>query len=109
MNKNRFESLQDIENRKKELRLKIERQEEILVKDFDAYQEDMETLKRLWKTVKGIRKTGCKVRTGGNEALSLIANKLPGTLDVSKLTSIISTAGSILFWLWERKRKNKKK
>lgn len=52
--------LQDIAKRKQQLRAKIEVQERKLSKDLDAYQDDVETFKKVWSGLKGVRHFGQK-------------------------------------------------
>ncbi|MBR4136291.1 MAG: hypothetical protein IKU03_07785 [Bacteroidales bacterium] len=50
-----YHNLQEIDYRRKQLHSQIHRQEKILMKDMDAYEDDIETFKRLWSRVKGVR------------------------------------------------------
>ena len=50
--------LNEIAKRKQELRAKIEVQERRLSKDLDAYQDDIDTLKKTWNGFKSVRNFG---------------------------------------------------
>jgi len=105
-NKSPFGSLEDIEVRKQQLRRQIAQQEEQLGHDFDAYQEDVDTVKRVWSSVMSIRHFGKKAKDGGVGAISKIsetASELVG--GGSKLTTAVTIAGKILLWAWRRKKK----
>ena len=54
--------LNDIARRKQQLRAKIEVQERRLSKDLDEYQDDVETFKKVWSGLKGVRHFGQNVR-----------------------------------------------
>ena len=105
----RFGSLQDIEVRKQELRQQIALQEERLGEDFDAYQEDVDTVKRMWGSVMSIRHFGKKAKDGGAGAISKISETASGLVgNGSKLSTVVTVAGKILLWAWRRKKKKNK-
>ena len=60
--------IQEIALRKQQIRAKIEVQERKLSKDLDAYQDDVETFKKVWGGLKGVR------HFGQNFSLSGITN-----------------------------------
>ena len=65
MSKSPYENLKQIETRKQQLRQQIERQEEKLGQDFDLYQDDVETFKKFWSGVKGVRRFGQNISLSG--------------------------------------------
>lgn len=106
MSKTRFENLRDIEARKQELRRQIARQEEQLGQDFDAYQEDVDTVKRVWGSLVSIRNFGKKAKEGGGSAIAKIADSASGLVGGgSKASTAVAVAGRILLWMWRRKKK----
>jgi hypothetical protein len=48
--------------RKQQLRARIEVQERRLSKDLDAYQDDIETFKKMWSGLKGVRHFGQNIK-----------------------------------------------
>ncbi len=108
MSRVRFENLRDIEDRKKELRRQIAMQEELLGHDFDAYQEDVDTVKRVWGALVSVRNFGKKAKDGGVGAISKISETASGLVGGgSKLSTAVAVAGKILLWMWRRKKNNK--
>ena len=110
MSKSRYANLRDIEVRKKELRRQIAQQEELLSQDFDAYQEDVDTVKRVWGSLVSIRNFGKKAKDGGTGAISKITETASGLVGGgSKLSTAVTVASRILLWAWQRKKKKEKK
>ncbi len=108
MSKSRFESLEDIKIRKQELRRQISRQEETLGQDFDAYQEEVDTVKRFWGYMVSFHKMGGKVRKEGLGAIKHLAGGATSAVsDGTKLSTAITVAGKILLWAWNRKKHKK--
>ena len=103
--KSRFGNLHDIEVRKQELRRQIALQEEQLGQDFDAYQDDVDTVKRVWSSLVSIRNFGRKAKNGGSSAISKIAENASELVGGSKLSTAVTVAGKILLWAWRRKNK----
>ena len=104
----KFRNLNDIEVRKRELRKQIAKQEAKLGKDFEAYSEDVDTLKRVWSSVVGIRNFGKRAAESGIGQVTRIAGEATGLLGKSKWSTAIVLASNIASWLWNRKRKKKK-
>lgn len=111
MSKSPFENLQQIEARKQQLRLQIERQEEILGQDYELYQDDVDALKNVWTGVKGVYRFGQNVKTS---TLSRISQVLPigeskTNNQSSKINwfSVINVATEVVGWVLKRRRKKK--
>ena len=91
-----FNNLDEIAARKQQLRRKISAQERRLSKDFDAYQEDVDTAKRLWHGIVGIRKVSPRNML---EGISRVSNKS------SRLTTAFTIGAKVVKWLWDRKKR----
>lgn len=91
-----FHNLEEIAARKQQLRRKISAQERRLSKDFDAYQEDVDTAKRLWHGIVGIRKVRPRNML---EGISRVSNKS------SRLTTAFTIGAKVVKWLWDRKKR----
>ncbi|MBO4381446.1 MAG: hypothetical protein J5799_00745 [Bacteroidales bacterium] len=91
-----FHNLEEIAARKQQLRRKISTQERRLSKDFDAYQEDVDTAKRLWHGIVGIRKVRPRNML---EGISRVSNKS------SRLTTAFTIGAKVVKWLWDRKKR----
>ena len=91
-----FHNLEEIAARKQQLRRKISAQERRLSKDFDAYQEDVDTAKRLWHGIVGIRKVRPRNML---EGISRVSNKS------SRLTTAFTIGTKVVKWLWDRKKR----
>jgi len=61
-NKAPINDLNEIAMRKQQLRARIEVQERRLSKDLDAYQDDIETFKKMWSGLKGVRHFGQNIK-----------------------------------------------
>jgi len=106
MSRTRFESLKDIEIRKQELRRQIAHQEESLSHDLDAYQEDVNTMKRLWGYMVSVHKMGGKVRKEGLGSITRLASEAASPIsNGSKWSTALTVAGRILIWVWNRKKR----
>ena len=105
MSNSPYQSLKDIEKRKQQLRKQIARQEEKLADDFDAYQDDVDTLKRVWGSVMGIRNFGKRARESRVGKLTKAASDATGLLGTSKLSTALTIASRVLVWAWNRKKK----
>lgn len=113
-NKAPLNDLQDIAARKQQLRAKIERQERKLSKDLDAYQDDVETLKKTWNGFKNIR------NFGQNFSVSGISNAVQAVraLPIGKAAKTVSgksgwltafTIGAeVVNWIVQRRKRKKK-
>ncbi len=91
-----FNNLDEIAARKQQLRRKISAQERRLSKDFDAYQEDVDTAKRLWHGLVSIRKVRPKNVLSG---ITSVTNKS------SRLTTAFTIGAKVVQWLWNRKKR----
>lgn len=96
----RFRNLDDIAARKAELRRQISRQEKVLNQDFAAYQEDVDTFKRIWNRIVGILN------------FRKHKDKKPLLYGLSNISAISSNSGwmtaltigaKVIRWLWKRK------
>lgn len=94
-----FNDLEEIAERKRELRKQIDRQEEVLAKDFDAYQEDVDTLKHLWQRVVSVRNIRKKANVEG------IASGLSSLTGKSGVATAVTIGAKVVSWLWKRKRR----
>ena len=90
-----FNNLDEIAARKQQLRRKISVQERRLSKDFDAYQEDVDTAKRLWHGLVNIRKVRPKNVLSG---ITSVTNKS------SRLTTAFTIGAKVVKWLWDRRK-----
>lgn len=90
-----FNNLEEIAARKAVLRQEIALQENRLRKDFDAYQDDVDTLKNIWGRVTSIR--DFRKRTKINEIASVVKKPSWG--------AALSIGLKVAQWLWKRKRK----
>lgn len=97
-----FNSLEEIAVRKAQLRKQITWQKNVINKDFEAYQEDVDTLKRIWGRIVSLRnlrqKTNVEGVTSKLSRLSSLSSK-PG------LITAISIGAKVIGWIWKRKRK----
>lgn len=94
-----FNSLEEIAFRKEQLRRQISRQEEVLAHDFDAYQEDVDTLKQIWSKVVGIRNLRKSKVVSGLSNVTKLTEK-PG------VSTAISLGTMLVKWLWNKRRKH---
>lgn len=97
-----YQNLEEIALRKAQLRKQIAKQEKRLNRDFDAYQDDVDTLKRVWNRVVSIatfRKRNVPDNvSSGLSKISALSNK-PG------LVTALSVGAKVVGWLWKWKRK----
>jgi len=110
-----YNSLKEIEYRKQQLRDQIKRQERILAKDVDEYEDDIETFKNVWQKVKGVRHLGKNINSSGIMqtvravgSLPLGGNSRKGGGRPGWITAF--TLGSELAsWLIQRRRNRRNK
>ncbi|MCR4964963.1 MAG: hypothetical protein K6A41_04835 [Bacteroidales bacterium] len=108
-----YNSLSEIEYRKQQLRDQIKRQEKILAKDMDAYEDDIETFKKVWQKVKGVRHLGKNISASGIAQTVQAVGSLPFIRNNNRSSNkpgwvTAFTLGSqIARWLiqWRRNRK----
>jgi len=113
MSKSPYENLKQIEARKQQLRKQINRQEEKLGQDFDLYKDDVDTLKKFWSGVKGVR------RFGQNFSLSGVSKAVKGVraLPIGKASgeaggksgwlTAFALGAEVVGWLVKRHRNKK--
>lgn len=125
-----FNSLEEIAARKAVLKSQIKQQEEILYQDFEAYRDDIDTLKQIWKQIVGIRKkenTISRIFTKGpfkdgksswlaglslgtylaKIACSGLLSKRAASSKKPLATTLFSLAADVASWLWQRKERRK--
>lgn len=109
-----FNDLQDIAKRKQQLRAKIEVQERKLSKDFDAYQDDVETFKKVWSGLKGVRHFGQNFSLSGITQAIQTVRALPiGKKTVatagkgSRLLTAFTLGAEVVNWIVQRRKKRK--
>lgn len=91
-----FNNLEEIANRKQQLRQKIKAQEEVLSTDFDDYQEDVDAFKNLWSGILGFR------RFRQNGIVSGISKLTSG----GSATSVaLTVATKVIKFLWNRRKR----
>lgn len=90
-----FNNLEEIAARKAILRKEIAQQENRLRKDFEAYKDDVDTLKTIWGRITSIR--DFRKRTKINEIASVVKKPSWGTA--------LNIGIKVAQWLWKRKRK----
>ena len=105
--------LQDIAKRKQQLRARIEVQERKLSKDFDAYQDDIETFKKTWNGLKNIRHFGQNFNLSGITSAVQTVRSLP----IGKATkktggkagwlTAFTLGAEVVNWIVQRRRKKK--
>ena len=106
--------LQDIAKRKQQLRAKIEVQERKLSKDLDAYQDDVETFKKVWSGLKGVRHFGQKINFSSIAQAVQTVKALPigkkSATTVGKgsaLLTAFSLDAEVVNWIVQRRKKKK--
>ncbi len=125
-----FNSLEEIAARKATLKMQIKQQEEVLYQDLEAYRDDIDTLKQMWKQVVGFRKKKNKVskiftqgpfkasESGWLTGLSLgirlakvaysgLRSQRTATSKKSLAATIVTMATNVISWLWQRRGKRK--
>lgn len=106
--------LNDIAVRKQQLRAKIELQERKLSKDLDAYQDDIDTFKKVWSGLKGVRHFGQNFSLSGiAQAVSTI-RALPIGKTAKKSSgkagwlTALTIGTELVSWIIQRRKKRKK-
>ena len=105
--------LREIAVRKQQLRAKIERQERKLSKDLDAYQDDIETLKKTWNGLKGIRHFGQNFSVLGISNAVQAVRALPigkvakSTAGKSGWLTAFTVGAEVVNWFVQRRRRKK--
>lgn len=94
-----FNNLEEIAARKQELRKQIKRQEKVLAKDFDDYQEDVDTLKHYWQRLVSVRNIRKKANVDG------IASGLSSLTGKPGVATAITIGAKVAAWLWKRKKR----
>ena len=111
-------SLEDIARRKQQLRAKIEVQERRLSKDLDAYQDDVDTFKKVWDGLKGVRHFGQNFSLSGISNAVQAVRALPigknksGVLSKGKgkvggVITAFSLGYEIVNWFVQRRKRKK--
>ncbi len=114
-NKAPINNMEDIARRKQELRAKIEVQERKLSKDLDAYQDDVETLKKFWSGVKGVRHFGQNFSLSGISNAVQAMRALPIGKAAKKTTgkagwlTAITIGAEVVNWFVQRRKRRKQK
>lgn len=91
-----FNNLEEIANRKQQLRQKIKAQEEVLSTDFDDYQEDVDAFKNLWSGILGFR----RFRQNG-----IVSNISKVTSKGSVASVVLTVATKVVKFLWNRRKR----
>lgn len=94
-----FNSLEEIAARKQQLRRQIDKQEKVLSKDFDAYQDDVDTLKHLWQRMVSVRNIRRKANVDG------IASGISSLTGKPSVATALTIGAKVAAWLWKRKRR----
>lgn len=108
-------NLDDITRRKQQLRAKIEVQERKLSKDLDAYQDDVETFKKFWSGVKGVRHFGQNFSISGISNAVQVVRALPigkaakKTAGKSGWLTAITIGAEVVSWIVQRRKRRKSK
>ncbi len=107
--------LQEIAKRKQQLRAKIEVQERKLSKDLDAYQDDVETFKKVWSGLKGVRHFGqnfslSNITQAVQTVRSLpLGKKTAKTVGKgSRLLTAFTLGAEVVNWIVQRRKRRKK-
>lgn len=98
MSKSPYNDLQEIARRKEALRKEIKQQETQLSHDFDAYQEDVDTLKHVWNRIVSMRKLRERSHVDN------IASTLGSYTKKPALVTAITVGAKLIRWLWKRKK-----
>lgn len=105
--------LNEIAQRKQELRAKIEVQERKLSKDLDAYQDDIETLKKTWNGFKSVRNFGNNLSTSKVGQVLKTVHALPigkaakHAGSKSGWLTALSIGTELVSWIVQRRKKKK--
>lgn len=105
--------LSDIARRKQELRAKIEVQERRLSRDLDAYQDDIDTLKKTWNGFKSVRNFGKNLSSSNVGQVLKTVHALPigkvakrsGTK--SGWLTALSIGTELVSWIIQRRKRKK--
>lgn len=106
-------NLEDIAARKRQLRAKIEVQERKLSKDLDAYQDDVETFKKVWSGLKGVRHFGQNFSLSGITNAVQTVRALPigkaasRTAGKSRWLTAFTLGAEVVNWIVQRRKKKK--
>ncbi len=113
-NKAPINDLNDIAKRKQELRAKIEVQERKLSKDLDAYQDDVETFKKVWTGLKDVRHFGQNFSMSGIAQAVQTVRALPIGKSASKAAgksggwlTAFTIGAEVVSWIIQRRRRKK--
>ena len=105
--------MEDIARRKQQLRAKIEVQERRLSKDFDAYQDDIDTFKKTWTGLKNIRHFGQNFSLSGISNVVQTVRALPIGKAAKKTTgkagwlTAITVGAEVVNWIVQRRKRKK--
>ena len=113
-------NLEDIARRKQQLRARIEVQERKLSKDLDAYQDDVETFKKFWSGIKGVRHFGQNFNLSGISNAVQAVRALPigknrsgllskGKGKVGGVLTAFSLGYEVVNWIVQRRKRKKGK
>lgn len=102
-------SLEDIAARKRQLQAKIELQERKLSRDLDAYQDDIDTFKKVWNGVKSVRNAGevFSFSSIANVARALPIGKSRSAGGGSKLLTAVTLGAELVSWIIKRRKERK--
>ena len=105
--------LQEIAKRKQQLKAKIEVQERKLSKDLDAYQDDIETLKKTWNGIKSVRNFGQNFSLSGISNAVQTVRALPIGKAAKKATgksgwlTAFTLGAEVVNWFVQRRKRKK--
>ncbi len=102
-------SLEDIAARKRQLQAKIELQERKLSRDLDAYQDDIDTFKKVWNGMKSVRNAGevFSFSSIANVARVLPIGKSRSVGGGSKLLTAVTLGAELVSWIIKRRKERK--
>jgi hypothetical protein len=106
--------LNEIAQRKQELRAKIELQERKLSRDIDAYQDDIEMFKNTWNGFKSVRNFGKNLSSSGVGQVLKTVHALPFGKTAKKASSkpgwltALSIGTELVSWIILRRKKKGK-
>ncbi len=108
-----YNNLEEIAYRKLQLREQITRQERKLAQDIDAYQEDIETYKKLWSGIKGVRQFGHNFSSSGITQAVRTVSTLPlgkraKSGGKSRWFTAFTLGAEVANWIIQRRRKGRK-
>lgn len=99
-----FSTLEEIASRKAQLRKEINAQEKKLSRDFDAYQDDIDTLKTLWARVTSIRNISQRANISNIGKRTKIGD-IASVISKPSLGTVLTVGIKVAQWLWKRKKK----